>query len=99
MFQELCKFVPNVHSFFGHTHIYISPPKKIIHLLHNLTILLIFRIISALLISVFPTKVRDSNDNTFRFVSNSYDVSGYLPAMQFLGGRVNSFLSYTLSWT
>lgn len=40
-----------------------------------------------MLISVFPTKVRDSNDNTFRFVSKSSDLIGYLPAMQFLGGR------------
>lgn len=82
------------------THIYIYLPQKRLYTCYIiLTILLIFRIISALLIYVFPTKVRDSNDNTFRFVSNSYDVSGYLPAMQFLGGRVNSFLSYTLSWT
>lgn len=92
MFQELCKFVPNVHSFFGHTHIYIYLPQKRLYTCYIiLTILLIFRIISALLISVFPTKVRDSNDNTFRFVSKSSDLIGYLPAMQFLGGRSKQF--------
>lgn len=70
------------------THIYIYLPQKRLYTCYIiLTILLIFRIISALLISVFPTKVRDSNDNTFRFVSKSSDLIGYLPAMQFLGGR------------
>lgn len=35
------------------------------------------------------TKVRDSNYKrvTFRFVSKSSDLIGYLTAMQFLGGR------------